>query len=334
VSGSIHLVKGADDVLREEALVQLVDDLVADGDRSLLVDEFAGAEYELAAALDAAQTLPFLTDRRIVVVRHLSRFSNADLQTPLLTYLESPVDSTDLVLVWEKSPETGSKLNPVSPKLKAALTAAGAVEHDSQPPARDRERWVGEQFGAHGLALDARGRQLVAEQLGENVGAVVELIERVAGIFGDGARLTADEVGPLLGEAGGVPPWELTDAIDNGQTALALERLQRMLHGGDRHPLQVMATLHGHYARMLRLDGAPVGSEKEAAAVLGLKGSTFPAKKAMTQGRKLGHEGVARAVELLAQADLDLRGAQAWPDHLVVEVLVARLSKLVRPARR
>jgi hypothetical protein len=31
----------------------------------------------------------------------------------------------------------------------------------------------------------------------------------------------------------------------------------------------------------------------------------------------------------LAQADLDLRGEKAWPPELVMEVLVARLSKLV-----
>ncbi len=334
MSGSIHLVKGADDVLREEALTELVDQLVGDGDRSLLVDEFAGGDYELAAAIDAAQTLPFLTDRRIVVARHVARFGNADAQAPLLTYLAEPVDSTDLVLVWEKSPEAGSKLNPVSPKLKKALEAAGFEEHDSQPPARDRDAWVGEQFKAHDLVLDARGRQLVADRLGENAGAVIELIGRLVGLFGAGTALGVDEVEPLLGEAGGVPPWELTDAIDKGDAALALTRLQRMLGGGDRHPLVVMATLHTHYARMLRLDGAPVRSEKDAAELLGMKGSTFPAKKAMAQGRQLGHDGVARAIGLLAQADLDLRGAQAWPDHLVVEVLVARLSRLSRSTSR
>jgi len=334
VNATIHLVKGADDVLREEAVTTLVEELVGDADRSLLVDEFAGADYELSAAVDAAQTLPFLTERRIVVIRHAARFGNAELQAPLLTYLAEPVESTDLVLVWEKSPEAGSKLNPVSPKLKAALKEAGAVEHDSQPPARDRERWVGEQFSAHGLTLDARGKLLVADRLGENAGAVVELIERLTGIFGAGAKLNADEVEPLLGEAGGVPPWELTDAIDKGDAGLALDRLQRMLRGGDRHPLVIMATLQTHYLRMMRLDGAPVRSEKEAADILGMKGSTFPAKKAMTQGRRLGHDGIARSIELLAQADLDLRGAQAWPDHLVAEVLVARLSRLSKAAGR
>lgn len=334
MTGAIHLVKGADDVLREGAISSLVEELVGAGDRSLLVDEFSGPDFELSTAIDAAQTLPFLTDRRVVVIRHAARFSNADLQAPLLAYLEEPVDTTDLVLVWEKGPETGSKLNPVSPKLKKALGAAGAIEHDSQPPARDRDAWVATQFGAHGLTLDNTARTMVADRLGENVGAVVELIERLAGIFGPDAKLTAEDIEPLMGEAGGVPPWELTDAIDRGDAAGSLDRLDRMVHGGDRHPLQIMATLHGHYARMMRLDGAHVRSEEDAAVVLNLRGSTFPAKKALTQGQRIGHDGVARAIDLLAQADLDLRGAQAWPDHLVVEVLVARLARLSRSAGR
>jgi hypothetical protein len=35
-------------------------------------------------------------------------------------------------------------------------------------------------------------------------------------------------------------------------------------------------------------------------------------------------------VQHLADADLDLRGRRAWPDELVLEVLVARLARLSR----
>ncbi len=53
--------------------------------------------------------------------------------------------------------------------------------------------------------------------------------------------------------------------------------------------------------------------EKSAAALLGLRGSTFPARKALDQTRRLGPQGVARAIDLLAGADLDLRGASRGP---------------------
>ena len=41
----------------------------------------------------------------------------------------------------------------------------------------------------------------------------------------------------------------------------------------------------------------------------------------------------AKGYSLLAEADLDLHGAKAWPSELVVEVLVARLAGRSRAAR-
>ena len=46
---------------------------------------------------------------------------------------------------------------------------------------------------------------------------------------------------------------------------------------------------------MLRLDGAGLETEADAAAALGLTGSTFPARKALSQVKRIGHDGVARA---------------------------------------
>jgi DNA polymerase-3 subunit delta len=331
--GSVTLIKGSDDVLREEAAVAVVDALVGDGDRGLLVHEHTGPDYELAAVVDAANTMPFLTDHRVVVARHLARFPNADALRPLLDHLGDPLPTTDLVLVWERSPEPNTRMGNVPPTLTKAVKAAGGEVREVDPPGRNREPWVIDQMARHEIRLDRAAAALVAERVGENGGAVIELAERLVGVHGPGARLGVEEVRPWLGEAGGVPPWDLTDAIDKGDAALALALLQRMMRGGDRHPLQIMATLHSHYARMLRLDGAGARSEKEAAEVLGLRGSTFPAKKALNGARALGSPGVRRAITLLAESDLALRGAQAWSNELVMEVLVARLARSRRRGR-
>jgi DNA polymerase-3 subunit delta len=153
------------------------------------------------------------------------------------------------------------------------------------------------------------------------------ILETLESAYGDSRILKVADVEPFLGEAGGVPPWDLTDALDRGDTTKALLLLHRMMRAGERHPLQVMAILHNHYTKLLTLDGADAGDEASVAAVLGIKPG-FPARKALDQYRKLGNSGVVRAIALLAQADLDLRGAKEWPDELVMEVLVARLSRL------
>ena len=105
-----------------------------------------------------------------------------------------------------------------------------------------------------------------------------------------------------------------------------------MVHGGGRHPLQVMAIMHGHFAKMSMLDGSGANSQDSAAEVLGMK-SGFPAKKALEGSQRLGPDGLRRAMGLLADADLDVRGRTGLDDVAVTEVLVARLARLT-PSRR
>jgi DNA polymerase-3 subunit delta len=317
---TVRLLKGDDGTILGDAVRRVVAALVGDGDRGLIVEELAGEEYDTAAVADAAQTPPFLSDRRVVVARGANRFTADDLG-PVLSYLADPLETTDLVLEW-----VGGRI----PKalLDAVAKAGGEVEDASAPTGRNRADWLDGQARGAGVTLDAAARRLVLDRLGDDVSRSAGLLATLVAVYGEGVKLGAADVEPFLGEAGSVPPWELTDAIDRGDTAGALDRLHRIIGAGERHPLQVMGTLTAHYARILRLDGADAPDEKAAAGLLGLKGSTFPAKKALTQARRLGHDGVHRAMALLAEADLDLRGQKAWPDELVLEVLVARLSRL------
>lgn len=317
---AVHLVTGADDSLVIGAVGELVRRLVGDGDRSLMVDDFDGEEYELRAVVDAAQTPPFLTDSRIVVARGVNRFTDEQLG-PLIAYLDDPLASTHLVLVTGGGRLLGA--------LDKAVKRSGAEVIATAAPQRGRERatWFEEQIEASGLRLDRKAVELLGSWLGEDAGRLEGILDTLRGTYGNEHVLKADDVQPFLGEAGGVPPWDLTDAIDRGDTTAALELLHRMMRAGERHALAVMAILHGQYSKLLTLDGADERDDRAAAELLGIKPG-YPAKKLLDQYRRLGSGPVLRAMQLLAQADLDLRGAKDWPDELVMEVLVARLSRL------
>jgi DNA polymerase-3 subunit delta len=332
-SEPIHLIRGDDAVLVGDAVRAIVDEAVGGGDHTLMVTELDASAYEddqgsisIGPLVDAAQTPPFLTERRVVVGRHASVFSTAESVEPLVRYLSDPLPTTVLVLAWEKGPKAGARVAAIPRKLSDAITASGGVVVDTRPgTGRSRTQWLDERLADVALRLDAGAKARLYDHLGEEVSRVGILLDTLVSAFGEGARLGADDIEPFLGDAGDVAPWELTDAIDRGDTQTALSVLDRML-GAGRHPLQIGASLHSHYQRMLRLDGADVGSEAAAAELLGMKGSTFPARKAHDQSRKLGPDRLHELVGLVAEADLDLRGAKAWPPELVVEVLVARLA--------
>jgi DNA polymerase III subunit delta len=315
----VYLVRGDQPVLLADAVKHLVAEL------SDMPEELSGDDYTVGALVDAAQTPPFFGDRRVVVARDVGRFSTHDVE-PLVAYLHDPLATTSLVLV------AGG--GQVARTLVEAVRKAGHVVDAGVPGGRGRSTWLAARLKEGPVRLDARAAAMVGDHLGDDVDRLGSVLEMLAAAYGQGARLGPEEVGPLLGGVGSVAPWELTDAIDRGDTAVAVTVLRRLIGPGGRHPLVMLATLHSHFGRMLRLDGADVADEAAAAALLGMTGSTYPAKKALVQVRRLGHGPVARAIQLLAEADLALKGAVDWPAEVVLEVLVARLSEMNRAAPR
>ncbi len=320
----VYFVRSDDPVLLADATRALLATLVEGDDTGLAVEDLDldASDDHVSGLLDACLTPPFLTDRRIVVGRNAGVLV-ADDAVRLVTYLDDPLDTTVLVLVGGGG--------TVPPKLLAAIKKVGEVVEAGLPrQAKERTTWLVERLRQAPVKLDAAAGNRLGQHLGEDLSRLAGILDVLRAAYGEGASVGIEQLEPFLGEAGGVAPWDLTDAVDRGDARSALELLHRLMSGGDRHPLVVMATLHRHYGQMLRLDGAGVRNETDAAQLLGLKGSTFPAKKALTQARKLGSPKIRRAIALLAEADLDLRGQKAWPDTLVMEVLLARLAQLSR----
>lgn len=314
-----YLVRGDDPALVGQAVQDLLAELVEDRDGASVVEEHgATEELDVGTVVDALTTPPFLADRRVVVVRDAGRLVAADASR-LAACLDDPLPGVAVVLVG------GGGTVPAA--LVKAVQRGGQVADASVGTGRARTQWLVEQLHDAPVRLDARAASLLGEHLGEDLSRLRGLLDMLAAAFGEGAAVDEGMLAPFLGEAGGVAPWELTDAIDRGDTAGALATLARMLGAGGVHPLVAMSRLHRHFEAMLRLDGSGVSSPEQAAELLGMR-SAFPAKKVLEQGRRLGTARIGRAMTLVAEADLDVRGRTALDDATVLEVLVARLSRL------
>lgn len=322
-AGPVVLVRGDDASLVAQEARALLERLVGERDPALVVEEHGGSsieELDVGAVVDACTTPPFLVDRRVVVVRDAGRLGAADAAR-LVAALEDPLPSITLVLVG------GGGTVPQA--LVKAVNARGTVVDAAAGTGRDRARWLGEHLREAPVRLSPAAAKRLGDHLGEDLGRLAGVLQTLAVAYGEGATVGEEELEPYLGEAGSVPPWDLTDAIDAGDSAAALATLHRMTDAGGRSAPEIVAVLHRHVSHMLRLDGAGVGTGEEAAELLGVR-SAFVAKKALAQANRMGSDRVAQAVTLVADADLDVKGRTALPPEVVLEVLVARLSRLSR----
>ncbi len=345
------LVQGADPVLRDREVQRVVDDLLDGADRSFALDDHTlasrrrtsdGADegddnvaedtgsVELpafTAITNALSSPPFMTPCRVVVVREIGNLTSEQGQW-IAKWIDDPLDDVHLVLV------AGGGRTP------AALDKACKAKASIVGPAAEQTGDVlqRELKDAHlKLAPDAAAR--VASHLGDDAGRVPELVELWQSAYGDDAVLDLADVEQYLGELGTAGRFDLANAVDRGDVPKALETLHRLMHATSAvqpkplHPMQIMATLVYHYQRLLRLDDPSIVTKEHAAQALGMKsagGARFP----LEASKRLGSDGLREALRLLAQAELDLRGASGVDEETVMEVLIARLAALSRRSAR
>jgi DNA polymerase-3 subunit delta len=343
---TVHLVKGADPMLRNRVVDELVAELLDGEDRSLALEDFTipgrasgddapaagGAEARelvIGQVVNAAASPPFMTAHRVVVVRDIGALTAGDAE-PLVAFLADPLDSTLLVLV-----QGGGT---IPPGLAKQLKAIKALER--APESEKTQDVLGAALRKAGLRLRPDAAKRVASHLGDDAGRVDALVAVLAEAHPHGAQLSEADVTPYLGDVGAVPVYQLTNAIEAGDAAGALEVLHRLMTASSpqqpkpMHPLQIMGTLTNSYRRVLRCDDPSVRTADDAIAAIGGRISAFPARKAMEQARALGSDGIRQAFDHLAQADLDLKGARAIPEDAVMELLVVRLCRLASGSAR
>ena len=330
------VVVGTDATMVYDALHNVVQSALGDLDPSFALQDFtvkdvtASGESVVSAVLEALNTPPFLVSRRVVVVRDAQGLA-ADETAALVTWLQRPAPDVELII------------GLVGAKSHKLVKAAGqVVEVNVGTGSKNRVAFVKEKMTQYRVTLDAGAAATIAQRVGDDVARVDSLARLLASIYGS-APLTADHVEPYLGDAGGVPEWDLTDALESANAAAAITVARRMLDSRGRAGVQIIFALQRYYLRMARLEGAAVTSADEAAQLLGM--NPFGAKKLLAMANRLGPERIADAVHLIANADADLKGAVSYggkdlntdqdvTDLTVIEVLVARLARLSAAPRR
>lgn len=309
------LVKGEDPSLVSEKVREVLDRLLGGEDPSLAA-VFLDPDSSLQAISDALGTPPLFSERRVVVVRQAGGLGP---------------EAAELLTSWCKAPSPFAHLvvaaggGALSQKLASALSRAGEVLDASHPRGAARQGWFAEVTRAAPVRLEPAAAAALRDHLGADLGRLHRLLEALASAYGEGARITAEQLHPYLGSHGDVSPWELTDAVEAGEMAKAMGALRWMLSNG-RHPLAVLALLVRNFSAALAMEGREDLSEAEAASELRM--APFAARKALALARRLGRDRLFEATAVLAGADLDLRGRSGLPAELVMEITVARLARI------
>lgn len=189
-------------------------------ERSLALTSYDGSRTadqggpSLAVIFEDLATLPFLADRRVVLIREADAFVTAHREK-LETYLTRPAPTGTLVLECRSFPKT-TRLS------KAATAAGGQLTECKKLVGRALVDFVTEEAQTQGKRIDPAAAARLIDMVGQDTGILATEVEKLALYAADRPNLTESDVTDLVGQSREEKIFAVMDAAASGRLTDAL----------------------------------------------------------------------------------------------------------------
>ncbi len=237
---ALILLHGGDEQLLDDGLALVARGLFADAsERSLGREVLEGDAVSVETVVRSAMTLPFMTRRRLVVVRRAQALAARGAEA-LAAYARDPNPATCLLLLADES-LAASRERRTEHWLLAALPTAAVV---TLPVRKGRalEDWLKQRAAAEDLSISDEAARLLVQWVGEDGARLLGEARKAALVAGpDQRRVGVNEVTAVVGEHRMSDVFELTRAVERRELGSALRTLDRLL--ATEEPVFLLALL-------------------------------------------------------------------------------------------
>jgi DNA polymerase-3 subunit delta len=271
------------------------------------------------AVVGALTTMSFALGRRFVIADGVERWKDADVET--VAAAMKGMDGEALTLAMFGREEGRTK---VSPALRKAVEAAGGqVAEEAAVKPWELPSWVQARARELGLELDKAGARALVAQVGERQQRLVRELEKLALEHGAGASLGATEIEESSASSAERKAWTLADALVAGDEKAAMRALVELRGQGERLPgllYQIVRRLRDAVAIAEALAaGQPAAQVRKT-----LRMPSRAAERFMADVGRRDVESFRRALEIMADLELESRGGGASQGALSEDTLAAR----------
>ncbi|HEX5157243.1 MAG TPA: DNA polymerase III subunit delta [Ktedonobacterales bacterium] len=353
------LLSGKDEFSAYEELARIR----ASGDFGYNQDAFVGETADLAVIRNTCDTMPFLAEKRLVVLEGLPRPRKGqaddgeaaeDGDAAVSGLPASPVASVAKGKRGKKAatmglsplafakglaeyipslPETTVLVALVPDELKAdhplmqAARRHGKSHVFAKPTGAQLTDWVTRRARAQGRRITPESVRMLVESLGDDLRMLASEIDKLGTYVGDGGEIGVDDVRALTPVARQSKVFDLTDALARRDTSAALALLHELLANGES-PLGIVAltafqTRSLMQVKLLSDRGMPAHQIASAAGI-----APFVVEKSLRLARRFTFAQLEAAHRTLLEIDTSLKRSRMTPE-LALDLLVLEFGKVV-----
>ena len=312
---TVYLLHGDDALAQEEFIGRMLKKQGEAPNAAMSVQRFSTEGTDLPEVAQTCAALPFLAERRLVILEKPGRWcGDAERWPRFRDLLDSLPTSTALVLV-----EPGM-LKEKSPLLRWAEAHASSawVRAFAAPHGKSFEDWLVVRAQAKGGTIEAPAAQLLAELVGEDAKRADQELAKLVNYVDAARPICLGDVEQLTPFHGQTDVFAMVDALGKRDAHTALTRLQRLLEDEDPH--YAFSMMIRQFRLLLRArEAIDMGANPQQ--TLGVH--PYVAGKVTEQARNFSLIDLERIYHRLMEIDLADKTSQIQLDAALVGLIAA-----------
>lgn len=228
-----YLIVGDDALKRRVVLKRLEDRLEDYGDIAFNSETIDGATAKGTTIVNACRTLPFASDKRLVMVTNVNKLKKADAEE-VASYLTQPNDATVLALIAEKL-EKSSKLY----KAVAALGKTAVIDCATPKSYKMREFVQDMARKTYALRITDEAADKLLEFVGDDTVRIDNELKKISFTHDKEAPVSIQDISSFVSRTAEAKPWDLVDAFSARDISKTLS-LYKTMQSTTPHALLAM----------------------------------------------------------------------------------------------
>jgi DNA polymerase-3 subunit delta len=239
----LYLFFGEEEFLIREALDLIIEKVLEPGAKDFNYNSLYCRDTPVSELVNLAQTLPFMSEKRLVIARDFDALKASDLEE-ITPYLNDPSPSTCLVMVSNRG-----KYDKKS--IISAVEARGAVARFY--PLLDREivAWIEQGARARGLSLQRDAAQYLWQTVGNDLQKIINELEKVEISIKGKKTVTYEDVKTVVGDFREYTPFDLAAALGSKDREKSFLILSRLIQEGEQ-PVGLLGSIAWNFRRLLQ----------------------------------------------------------------------------------
>jgi DNA polymerase-3 subunit delta len=316
----VTVVLGEEELLAERAVAEAIEAATERLGPGTTVEEVRGGALPDGFAMGLA-TASLFGGGRVVVVEEAEA-------------LDGPARAAVLALAADPSPATAVVLRAAAPGRQARffkdLQPHAAVVQVAKLRPSERASWLRGEVRRLGRKADEAAVAALIDTVGQDLRELAGAVAKLHVAVPPPAVLTAGHVTEFLAQTADRGIFELTDAVFAADAATALDRLDALLDQGE-DAIRLLGFLASQLRLLLRVADRPGVPAAQVAQLVGGGTRDWQVERARRQLRRFHPEDLRRALDLIAEADFDIRNGTA-SQRLLLELLISRLAAAGTPS--